>query len=375
MALKYIKIIIVTIMIVLSTVTAFAYEDFENGAEEIGEEIIRNIPREMQKNYYEFSGKSPNFSDILKMKPSEVVNLSLKYAADTLRKPSKVMAETIVAAILIGAVKTLMNSFGEKQAETIFRTTAILCVSGFLLSPVINCIKIGVKAAQDCNVFISSLIPSISAVMISSGMPTTAGAYNMGVLAVCNITSGLLQKIALPFLGIYISLGFAGSVSQRSEITDMGNAIKNFMVWLLGFIMFLFTGFLSLQSIIGTATDNLAVKTAKFAISGFVPIIGSAVSDAFSTAGICLKIIKSSLGVFGVGMVLISLLPSVIKAAVWYITCKISMFIFSVLGIKEIGSILNICSEAMKITLSFLSAYAVMVVISLGIAIFIGAGG
>ena len=319
--------------------------------------------------------KNYNFSDLITMKPNEIIKFSVKYISENLKKPSKIIAESMLTAIIIGLSKIMFNSFGENQTDTIFRTISVLCISGALLTPIINCIKDCVNTAKDCNIFISALIPSISAIMLSSGMPVSAGIYNLSVLAVCNIVSGVLSKLALPFLGIYISLGFAGSVSKRDEIIDTGNFIKNFIVWALGFIMFLFTGFLSLQCIMGSAKDNLAVKTAKYAISGFVPIIGSAVSDAFSTAEKCLKIIKSYLGIFGLCMVLIIVLPSLLKAIIWYVTCKLSFFIFEILGVKEIGSIIKICGEAMKIIISFLSAYGVIVIISLGIAVFIGAGG
>lgn len=48
-------------------------------------------------------------------------------------------------------------------------------------------------------------------------------------------------------------------------------------------MMTVFTGLLSIQSIVGTSADTLGVKAAKFVVSNFVPIVGSAVADAYTT--------------------------------------------------------------------------------------------
>ena len=375
MDVKYIKIIMGLYTIIICTVISFGAESFYNTAEEIGDSLIENMPYEMERSFYELSGGKPRFSEILKLKPNDLINLSLNYLSKGFKAPLKIIAEAIIAAALLGAAKNITPCLSEKEGGMVFKMIAVLCISGILFSPVINSIKTGIKAAEDANTFIAMLIPTISAVMLSLGMPTTASAYSLGVIAICNMVSGLLCKIALPFLKLYLALGFSGAVSGRKEITAVGNSIKSFIAWFLGFIMFLFTGFLSLQSFVGTATDNLATKTAKMAISGFVPIIGSAVSGAFNMAESCLKIIKSSLGIVGIAIVVISLLHPVLNAVLWYCTCKMSLFVFEMLGVSEMGEFIKICSEAMKFVLSLLIAYGVMVIISLGTAVFIGAGG
>ena len=64
--------------------------------------------------------------------------------------------------------------------------------------------------------------------------------------------------------------------------------------------MTIFTGLLSIQSVVGSSADTLTSKTAKYVISNCVPVVGGAVSDAYSTVKGSLSLLKNGIG--GVGI-------------------------------------------------------------------------
>ena len=55
--------------------------------------------------------------------------------------------------------------------------------------------------------------------------------------------------------------------------------------WILGFCMTLFTGLLTVHSLVTASADSAASRAVKFAVSSFVPVVGGALGEALRTVG------------------------------------------------------------------------------------------
>lgn len=84
-------------------------------------------------------------------------------------------------------------------------------------------------------------------------------------------------------------------------------------------MMTVFTGLLSIQSIVGTSADTLGVKAAKFVVSNFVPIVGSAVADAYTTMRSGLGLLRGATGAFGIIALCVTLLPPILETLCLYL--------------------------------------------------------
>ena len=68
--------------------------------------------------------------------------------------------------------------------------------------------------------------------------------------------------------------------------------------WVLSIVMTIFVSLLTIQNLIGVAADNAGTKAVKFAVSNFIPVVGGALSDAYTTVQSCVKVLKSGVGAF-----------------------------------------------------------------------------
>lgn len=371
---KYIKIFVAFIIILLNTYTAYPAESTFKIEDSINEYIEDVLPYSIKKDYYEFSGENISIKSLKELGPKKFLKNCVSYCKNKIKVPFKVMGKVILLGAFLAVINIMTNSFGEKELNKTFNTVTLVCISGAVIAPVINCVKYAAEAIENCNIFISALAPQLGAVLMSMGRPGAAEAYNIGVLGICSLAAGAIRKIGIPLLGVYLAFSLVGTVMDNKELSDLGILVKKTDVWILSFTMFIFSGVLGLQTFIGGAGDNLAVKTVKYAISGFVPIIGSAISEAYNTALGCMKIIKSSLGIFGTVGILFCFMPSLVSVIVWYFICTISSLFMGFMGLSAQGKIFDICCQGLKITMSFLFSYIVMTIISMGMVIFISAG-
>ena len=65
----------------------------------------------------------------------------------------------------------------------------------------------------------------------------------------------------------------------------------------------IYLGLVSIQGLYVTNIDNFTVKTAKFAVGNFIPVVGGFVSDSFDIILSSSQLIKNVFG--GIGLILL----------------------------------------------------------------------
>jgi stage III sporulation protein AE len=138
--------------------------------------------------------------------------------------------------------------------------------------------------------------------------------------------------------------------------------------------MMIFTGLISIQSIVGTSADNLAVKTGKYMVSNFVPVVGSAVSDAYTTLKSSMILLRSGTGSFGIIAILITILPAAVYSALYYLSVKSAFIISDMFGEKSLSKLYMNISSVLSVVFSVTVCFAVIMIISTAVVMMVGMG-
>jgi hypothetical protein len=184
----------------------------------------------------------------------------------------------------------------------------------------------------------------------------------------------LVSQTLLPLMSIYLALCIAGGLSTELNIAALCAAVKRTITWSLGFLTTIFVGVLSVQTMVTGSADSLAVRASKFVISGFVPVVGSALSEAMLAAQGCLKLIRASVGAFGIAAALFIFLPVFLKVLIWMGVTNLAAMCSDLLGVKEVSGILRSCSSVLGILISFLLCYALLMIVAVTVVMVTGLG-
>ena len=87
--------------------------------------------------------------------------------------------------------------------------------------------------------------------------------------------------------------------------------------------MYLFTGYIGITGVISGTVDAVSVKAAKLAISGFVPVVGSVISDASETILISAGVMKNTAGVYGLLVLLALYIGPFVQIGVQYLLLRL----------------------------------------------------
>ncbi len=304
---------------------------------------------------------------ILSLDPSEIWEELKKMLEDRLYRPVRTF---ILIAILIIAASLIESAGGtirSKELSGIFELICVLSCTALIMPSVSDCLDTVLSAIKDGEKFMLGFVPVFSAMTAAEGSVTSASGYSFIVLGFSDIAIKLSESFFIPLLGMSLSLGIADACCDGINLTGLINAVKKIVTWGLGLVMTVFVGLLSIKSIVGTASDTLTLKTAKYLISNTVPLIGAAASEAYSSVKGSISLLKKGAGSIGIAAVCFMLLPPFIDVILYRAAFGLLGIISEIFGAKKLTALFKNINSVMSAAFSILVCFAVMFVIATGI--------
>lgn len=268
----------------------------------------------------------------------------------------------LVIALFAGLMQTAIPGSG--QGIHAVRLAAVLAVTGGALGDVSSLLTLGSETVQTLADFTKLLIPVMTAAAVAGGSYTGAAARQMATLFCSNLLLSLIQGVLLPLIYLYIA-ACAGAVASGSKgVQEIGKLIKWVTQRLLTWVLLAFTGYLSLSGVIAGTADRAAVKLARFAISGMVPVVGGILSDATESVLAGAGLLRNAIGIFGTLAVLGFCLLPFLQLGLQYLLYKLAAVLASVLTDSPVAGLIGEIGGAFGLMLGMVGASALVTLIS-----------
>ena len=228
------------------------------------------------------------------------------------------------------------------------------------------------QSLRECSLFVMSFAPVLSGILIAGGSPASAGAYNLMLYFVSQLLAELASKTLLPLLGVYLALCILSPLAPFLQVGQLTRAIHRLTCWGLGVLTTLFVGILSLQTVIGSGGDGILLKTSKFLVGSFVPVIGGTLSDAMGAARSCLHLMKGLVGSLGMAVAALTFLPVLIEVSGWYLMLHTAAWAAQMLDCSRMSSVLRSVASAFSILLALVVCFGLLVLVSTTMVLSVG---
>ena len=366
------KKIIATVIIVLAVMFTpqGVYADSEEQNNEYYDRLISEINEGLSFEGDEDVKTVLEDNNITLEDPSSAANISV---SDVIKHIFESFTAALRSPLIITAATMLCVLVRSMSAEgTVDKVFTLICVltTVLVISDTVTDSLYSVKTSMgQMNSFMMSYIPIFSSVATAGGSAAAGAGYYSVMLIICESAGILADTILVPFLSAVLAVTLVSAINPSLDLGSLAESVKKLVIWVLGIVMTLFTGLLSIQSFAGAAADNLSARAVKFAASSFIPVIGGSVSEAYSAVKGSIGVIRTSVGVIGVIIMsvivakpLLTLLA--VKLAVW-----IGAIINDIFGISNSGGLLKSINSVLSIGVSILAAYSIMFVISTSVVI------
>ena len=370
------------LLLVLCAVPARAADyDYKGQMESFFEEsglgkLLDKLPQEARK-LLDRLGLEGISGTVEGMTPGTFLSAVWGTFLDYLKTPVRLLVSLVGIILLCAMLESFGASFTAGSGiQPILGVIITVFISSIIINPIVACIMDATRVIQDFAVFILTFIPVFAGVITASGQPMTGAAYNLFVFWMCQVTAQLVTSVFVPLLCAYLALSVISVVCPKLNLSGFVGGIKTFVTWSLGLILTVFIGLMSIQSVVASSGDSIAVKTTKFFIGSMIPVVGGALSDLFMAAQGCIQLVKGTLGAFGVVVTALTFLPVLIRIGVWYLTINVSALLSDLFSLPQITKLLKSLSSTLGILMAVLLYDALLVIISttLLIVTFKGAG-
>ncbi len=173
-------------------------------------------------------------------------------------------------------------------------------------------------------------------------------------------------------------LGFVNNISSDYKINNLTKLLKQIAIWVQGIVMTLFIAVITLRSIAAATIDHVTIKTAKFAVDTFVPVVGKCLSDAISTVAGYSLLLKNAISGLGLVMLLVIVLFPIIKLLIMAFLYKLAAALIEPISDSRTVSCISSVGDSIILLMSCVISVSIMffimvaIVASTGKAIMMG---
>ncbi len=340
-------------------------ENFESTLDEQTKKSVGDYLPDEAKDY-----KPSDISLAEKLDFVETVKKIWNYFTAQLEYPLLIMGQVMGIVILCSVAKSLAVSLCGT-----FEIISTLGCSVVIYSAVNSTVQTVVKTLEDMQLFMTGYIPIFSGVCMASGAAANATQYHGTMFVLCQIIAVVTSKLLVPFISLILATAVVTAINPSLTLGNTAGSIKTAVNWVLGLVMTIFTGIMSIKSFAFSSVDSVSVKTMKFVASGFIPIIGSAISDSYSVIKGSLGVIKTGAGIFAIIIICIIVIRPIIMILASKFILGICTVICDLLGQSSASGLIKNVNAVLSMLTATLICFSLMFIISTAILIMTSQGG
>ncbi|MCL1858761.1 MAG: stage III sporulation protein AE [Oscillospiraceae bacterium] len=278
----------------------------------------------------------------------------------------------IILSAVIAVLKNLYGNGGKDNFSDILNFVLILCLASAVFYNVRDCFYTAKNFLEDINAYMMTMIPVMASLSTLSGNISAAMANSAGLYVVLNVIEAIGNSIILPVLQICFALSFVRQLTASSDtvnLSGISSYMRSVLNWIFIFIMTVLTAVLLFQNILASSADTVAARTVKFTFTSFVPVVGGTIGEVSRTIMGSIGVVKSITGIFGVLVIIITLLPPLITVVLNKLMLKISGAFALILGMDKQSDFLKEMNSLLDITVAVMVSAAIVFIFDITVFI------
>ena len=266
------------------------------------------------------------------------------------------VAGIAMAVALVGGIK---GNFGGSSVDKAVSMAGVALCSITVLLSVFSAVKSVCELAGNLRTQSEAVFPVLFTLMSALGASGSIAVYQPAVAVLTFSITELITAVALPLTIASLAAGVVSGITDDGEGTaSIAKFTSSSAKWVMCTAYFLFIAFLSVKGATAAVCDNVSVRTAKFALSKYVPVIGGYLSEGFNTILASVALIKNAVGGTAVLIMVVTVLPVLIKTILTMLSLRLAEAVAGTLGGGRIKKVLSGASDACGVLIAIVAGAA-----------------
>ncbi len=277
------------------------------------------------------------------------------------------IASIISISILGGMVANLKPVTNGKSIGNIIHFVTYGIVIVFLGTSLAQLVKVTTQTLMSVKSIFDAIFPILLTLLTAVGGTVSVGIYQPAIALLSGVFVSLITNILLPLFIFSVVFSIVGNLSNNVKLDKFVSFLQGAFKWTIGLCFTVFLGFVSIQGIMAGAVDGLSIRTAKYAIKSYIPIVGGYVSDGMSVILASSVLIKNAVGGVGLFLLLSMVISPIVHLVLFVLSLKFMAGIIEPIGDHKIANFISDISKSMSLLIALLVAVSFMYVVITGL--------
>lgn len=310
-----------------------------------------------------------------KIDNEKILNGIFKLLGTEVKTSITVLGSILVIVIIHSILKTISEHTENQSIGQVTYYIQYILIVGLIMSNFASIVQMTRESVDNLVGFNYTLIPLLITLLLTTGSIVTVGMIEPVLLFLITFIGNLISNVIIPIVLAATVLSIVSQLSDKVQIDKIAKFFKSSVVWVLGIVLTIFVGVLSLEGTLSSSVDGITAKTTKAAVSNFIPVVGKVLGDAVDTVLGCANILKNAVGIVGVVIIISICILPILKLATLTIFYHLTAALCQPIADGKIVKLLEQMGDTFKILLAIVCTVSVMLIIGVTIVIRISNSG
>lgn len=252
-------------------------------------------------------------------------------------------------AILYSIVSGMSSSFLKKQTVDLIGFVCYAAMVAVALARVVAVVKTGTETINSLASLMNAAFPVMLTLLTALGGVSATAAYSPMMAFLSGGVAAAITGVVIPLFIAATALGVVGHLSSGVRLGRLQGFFTSAAKTILAALFGLFVTVLTVKGLSGSLADGISLKTAKFAVQSYIPLLGGYLSDGFDVVLASVVLIKNSAGAVIAMMTVAAIAVPVIEIAVTSLGFKLVGGLIEPFSDGRFGGMLSSLSKNMSL--------------------------
>ena len=286
-----------------------------------------------------------------------------------------ILGSIVIIIVVHSILKSISEGLENKSISQITYYVQYILIVTLIMGNFADIIQMITSSIENLVGFMNSLIPLLITLLLTTGNIASAGLLEPIILFIITFIGNFINSLLIPFVLISAVLSIISKVSERVQVDKLSKFFNSSVVWVLGIALTIFVGVISIEGGLSSTVDGITAKTAKAAVSNFIPVVGKILGDAVDTVIGCSNVLKNAVGIVGVIVIIGICIGPIVKLAVLTGLYYLAGAICQPIADGKIVKLLEEMGGTFKMLLAIMCSVSVMLIVGTTLVIKISNSG
>ncbi|AOZ91464.1 stage III sporulation protein AE [Paenibacillus crassostreae] len=359
----------------------------ESPANTLIQQQADNLPKDQVESYWDqlmkdYGGffpdqKTPSFMDILLpggegFGIKNILKGLTSYFWHEVLYNGKLLVSIVMLSIMSLILETLQTAFERNNVSKVAYSLCYMVVMVIAINSFSVAIGYAKGAINQMIDFMMAMLPLLFSLLASMGNIVTVSVTHPLIVFMIHTVGAVVHTTIFPLLFFSALLHIVSSLSDKYKLTQLANLLQKISVGLLGILLTIFLGVISVQGITSSVTDGVTIRTAKYVSGSFIPVVGKMFADATDTVISASVLVKNSIGLVGVIIILFLCAFPAIKILTLALIYQLAAAVLQPLGDTPIVTCLQTIGKSMIFVFAAMAVVGLMFFLAITILLMAG---